>query len=92
MFVEKNLPQGMLFFCLIDLTNAYNSAYLSRHARIHSNSRPYACSMPGCSATFKRSDHAKAHEKAHGKKIADTNVQLMEGIPETLNTMDISNM
>ena len=39
---------------------------LWKHARTHSDERPFACSEPGCGATFKLSFTLYRHQKQHG--------------------------
>jgi hypothetical protein len=45
------------------------SGGLSRHRRIHTNRRSYACSVMGCDRTFNRVDNCKTHEMAHRKRL-----------------------
>ncbi len=46
--------------CLMRFTR---SDELTRHLRIHTNTRPYICSY--CSRAFTRSDHLKTHLRVH---------------------------
>jgi len=41
---------------------------LTRHARTHSEERPFACGQ--CSRRFRRSDHLKKHTQLHAKTTA----------------------
>mmetsp|Transcript_1464 Transcript_1464/g.4744 ORF Transcript_1464/g.4744 Transcript_1464/m.4744 type:complete len:346 (+) Transcript_1464:2458-3495(+) len=38
---------------------------LNQHMRVHTNERPFRCSVPGCEKTFARSDNLKRHTMSH---------------------------
>ncbi|KAJ7136736.1 hypothetical protein C8R44DRAFT_767795 [Mycena epipterygia] len=38
---------------------------LKTHSNIHTNARPYACTVPGCKLTFNTNSNAKRHQRTH---------------------------
>lgn len=42
--------------------------HLKRHAKIHTDERPFQCDVPECGRRFSRSDNLRAHRKTHMKK------------------------
>lgn len=42
--------------------------HLKRHAKIHTDERPYKCDVAECGRRFSRSDNLRAHRKTHMKK------------------------
>ena len=40
-------------------------AALGAHQRVHSGARPYACSFPGCGATFAQKSNCTRHMRTH---------------------------
>ncbi|KAI8135006.1 hypothetical protein DUD61_001350 [Geotrichum candidum] len=42
--------------------------HLKRHAKIHTDERPFKCDVAECARRFSRSDNLRAHRKTHMKK------------------------
>lgn len=42
--------------------------HLKRHAKIHTDERPFQCDVPECGRRFSRSDNLRAHRRTHMKK------------------------
>lgn len=42
--------------------------HLKRHAKIHTDERPFKCDVPECGRRFSRSDNLRAHRRTHMKK------------------------
>lgn len=42
--------------------------HLKRHAKIHTDERPFRCDVPECGRRFSRSDNLRAHRRTHMKK------------------------
>ncbi|KAJ3290108.1 hypothetical protein HDU79_003524, partial [Rhizoclosmatium sp. JEL0117] len=58
-----------MFHCYRCTKTFSTSAHLIRHAKSHeSHTRKYACTVPGCSQQFYRSDARAQHQTAHLKR------------------------
>lgn len=42
--------------------------HLKRHAKVHTEERPFLCDVAGCERRFSRSDNLRAHRRTHTKR------------------------